>query len=270
MSSSPAAFTALTKIAKDTLSGYGFDQHKFSLKGTKCGDCAVTYNGTVNGDAFKGDIQAVYDVSDDVATTFTIDNNQHLNAKVAWKASDDIKVTASGLSTDFDKAKVAVDFANENLNLKTNSTLSATPNIDISATTAFSDIVVGASISVNGGETSLSKWAAGAAYTSGDYQIGGVYNGSNLTAHGAYKVDNSKTAAAELIYGIDNDTMSYAIGCEEKISGGKAKCKIASSGLCSFLWSTKVSDQANVTSSYQFDTTGSSSAKFGVKIDLSA
>jgi len=266
----PAAFSSISKIAKDTLGGYSFDSHKFSLKGSKIGDFGVTYNGKVNGDDFKGDVSADYAVNDDVKTTFAMDNNQQLTAKVAWKASDDLKVTASGLSTEFDNAKVNVDFANDNVNVKTTSTLAATPNIDIAVTTAISDFVVGASIGVNGAEASLSKWSAGAAYTTSDYQLGGVYNGSNLTAHGAYKIDDDKTAAAEVVYGIDNDTCNYALGYETKLTGGKAKAKMASSGLCSFLWATKVSDQANVTSSYQFDTTGNSAAKYGFKIDLSA
>ncbi len=178
----------------------------------------------------------------------------------------------TGSLPDQSSAKLTVDYAIPHLTLKTAVGLTATPKVDIAATTGVEGIVVGGDVGYDTSKGSITRWALAAGYTKADYQAVLMLTDRGETVKASYtqNVDAGTTVGAEVIRSLTKETTAFTLGYAKKLdSGALIKTRLDNTGLTSVLYEQELQPKTTVALSSQFDATDLNKApKFGVAFGL--
>jgi hypothetical protein len=186
-----------------------------------------------------------------------------------------LKLTVSGTLPDPDSAKIGLDYSRPNITLKSASTLTSSPKVDISATTGFlvngQDVVAGAETGYDTAKGAITGYKLGLGYTAADYQASVTVNDKNeLTTLLAHNVSHDLTVGAEVVRSLSNAETALSAGVARRLpSGALQKVKVAHTGLVQVLHEQVLEGKSIVALSGQFDAKDLSKApKYGIAVDF--
>jgi voltage-dependent anion channel protein 2 len=268
------AFGDIGKSAKEILTGgrdgvFQFDQKvtmatrtadgvalTFTAKKTDKTDLAVktAYN------TKHYALDAVFNTSDKVAVNSSLMN-----------LAPGLKVSTSITLPDLSSGKATVDYAFPYLNLKSTVGLNSAPAIDVSAATAYKNMLLGGEAGYDTAKSALTKWNVAVGYHAADSQLAAfVNNGNNVKLLLAHKVSSTRSIGAEIAKNVSGSTTSFAVATEQRLaSGGLLKFKIDNAGIASGLYEQKLTTGEKYSLSGQIDTLNlSKPPKMGFAVDL--
>lgn len=186
-----------------------------------------------------------------------------------------LKVGVAGVLPDPESAKLAMDYVVPHLTLKSSSTLTATPKVDVSATTRFAirgqDVIGGGDISYDTAKGAISKWTLGLGYTAADYSVAALLNDKqDVTALVAHGVRSDLTVGTEIVRNLSSGETALSAGVARRLpSGALQKVKVAHTGVVSVLHEQALEGKSKIALSGQFDATDLTKApKYGVGVDF--
>lgn len=157
------AFADIGKAAKGLLSGdkatgtFQFDP-KLSVSSTTSSGVVFTVSATQKGDKVEPSLKAAYSTK-----KYSIDTVSDAAGKVTVSASANdvapgVKISTSVVVPDISTAKLTIDYSMPYLALKGGFGLNATPIVDLSASTGYQSIVLGAETSYDPAKSTLTKY----------------------------------------------------------------------------------------------------------------
>ena len=186
-----------------------------------------------------------------------------------------VTVGVSGALPDVQSAKLAVDYVAPHVTVKSSTSLTAAPKVDVALTTAFAThartVVGGADVSYDAAKGSITKWAIGSGYTAADYQLAAVLNDKqDVSLLVAHNVRSDLTVGAEVVRNLGSADTSLSAAVQRRLSSGALqKIKVQHTGLVSVLHEQVLEGKSKVTLSGQFDAKDLSKApKYGLGLDL--
>lgn len=186
-----------------------------------------------------------------------------------------LKVTVSGTLPDPESAKLGLDYVQPHITVKSATTLTSSPKVDISATTGFlvngQDVVAGAEAGYDTAKGAVTGWKLGVGYTAADYQTSVTLNDKNdLTTLLAHSVSGDLTVGAEVVRNLTSTDTALSAGVSRRLpSGALQKVKVQHTGLVSVLHEQVLEGKSIVALSGQFDAKDLSKApKYGIAVDF--
>jgi voltage-dependent anion channel protein 2 len=182
----------------------------------------------------------------------------------------------SGALPDQSSGKLTLDYAVPNLTLKSSTTLTSNPVVNVAASTGYKGGVFGVSGVYDSKSASVSSWEAAAGYTSLDYQVAASLNNSDLAKLAyTHNLDRSASVGAEVSKKVTDSAESptkFTVGYAKRLQGGGlAKARLDNAGIAALLYSAEVQPNTKVTHAVQFDVTNPNTPpKYGFALDLKA
>lgn len=184
-----------------------------------------------------------------------------------------LAVSLTGALPDIAAAKLGLDYLRPHLTAKATVGLSATPKVELSATSGVRDVAFGVSGAYDAAKGAVSAWSAGASLTRPDFQASAVLLdlGKTVKLGYAHNVDAATVAGAEVTRALDGGAETvFAVGYGKRLpSGALAKVRAESTGLTSLLYEQELSPLSRLALCSQFDATNlDKPPKVGVNIAL--
>ena len=116
-----------------------------------------------------------------------------------------LAVSLTGALPDIAAAKLGLDYLRPHLTAKATVGLSATPKVELSATSGVRDVAFGVSGAYDAAKGAVSAWSAGASLTRPDFQASAVLLdlGKTVKLGYAHNVDAATVAGAEVTRALD-------------------------------------------------------------------
>ncbi|KAG2495976.1 hypothetical protein HYH03_005905 [Edaphochlamys debaryana] len=273
----PTAFADIGKAAKGLLSGdkatgsFQFDP-KLSVTSTTSSGVALTATAVQKADKVEATLKAAY-----AAKKYSVDVALGADNKVTATASlnevaPGVKLSSSIVVPDVTTAKVTLDYGMPYLSLKSTIGLTATPVVDIAASTGYQSFVLGGEASIDTAKSALTKYNVALGYHAADFQVAALLADQAKTVKLSYShnLTPASTVGAEVVRKLATSDTTFALAYARKLStGALAKFKLENSGLLSALYETKLASGEKVTGSLQLQATNLSAApKYGFAVDL--
>jgi len=222
------------------------------------------------------DLKATYDNPRYKVITTLLQTTGKLGVALTAKdVAPGVSLGVSGTLPDADSGKLALDYTAPHITLKSSTSLTSAPKVDISATTRFNvkgrDVIGGGEVAYDAAKGSLSSWRLGFGYTALDYQVAATLSDKNdVTALIAHSVRPDVTVGAEVVRNLDSyDTSLTAAVSRRLASGALQKIKVQHTGIVSVLHEQTLEGKSKVTLSGQFDAKDLGKApKYGVGVDF--
>jgi voltage-dependent anion channel protein 2 len=182
----------------------------------------------------------------------------------------------SGALPDQSSGKLTADYAVPNLTLKSSTTLTSNPVVNVAASTGYKGGVFGVSGVYDSKSGTISSWEAAAGYTSLDYQVAVNVNNADIAKLAyTHNLDRSASVGAEVSKKITDSAESptkFTVGYAKRLQGGGlGKLRLDNSGLASLLYSAEVQPGTKLTHTVAFDVTNPNTPpKYGFALDLKA
>lgn len=270
-----AAFSSLGANARDLL--YGGKTAKFQfdkvLNVTSKTADGVEFNVSAVGkeDKVEMALKGTY-----VGPKYTVVSTLAQSGKLAVAASykelaPGLNVGITGTVPDPDSGKLQLDYSIPHVTLKTSSTLTAAPKVDVAASTGFEGVTVGGEASYDTAKAAVTKWTVGLGYTAADYQAALLYSDKSIaTALIAHKVTADTIIGAEVVRDLPNSTTTFSTGLSKVLDGGAlAKLKLDNKGMVSVLYEQELKARTRLAVSGQFNALNLNEApKFGFGYDI--
>lgn len=177
-----------------------------SLKKKKKKNCQVFTATTVRkDDTVENALKAAYKTGRvGLAATLGAGGALSATASVADVAPG-LAVSLTGALPDIAAAKLGLDYLRPHLTAKATVGLSATPKVELSATSGVRDVAFGVSGAYDAAKGAVSAWSAGASLTRPDFQASAVLLdlGKTVKLGYAHNVDAATVAGAEVTRALD-------------------------------------------------------------------
>lgn len=274
-------FADIGRTAKDVLVGGRegvFQFNNVATVSTRTADGVdFAIKGVHRDGALATDLKGTYDTSryKFVATLAQATGKLGLAASVK-NVAPGVTLGLSGTIPDVESGKLAVEYLGPHINLKSATSLSAAPKVDVAATSAFlvkgRSVVAGADVSYDAAKGAISKWAVGMGYTAADYQVATLYNEKQeLSVLIAHSVRPDLTVGAEVVKNMgEAGATSLTAAVQRRLAtGALQKVKVQHSGIVSVMHEQTLEGKSKVAISGQFDSKDLNNApKYGVAFDL--
>eukprot|EP00877_Chromochloris_zofingiensis_P004036 jgi/Chrzof1/13633/Cz08g05060.t1 len=271
------AFYDIGKAAKDVLLGskegvFQFDQ-KFSVATKTADGVALTVAAVNKGD--KADLSlrtvynyknygltAIFNTSDKVAVTASIDN-----------IAPGLKATLSATLPDSSSGKLAVDYINPYVNVRSTIGLTSSPKVTLAAASGVQNIIYGGEATFDTAKSVLSGYSVGVGYHAADSQFAAMLADRLETVKimAAHNVSRDKSLAVEISRPVRGGDVDFNVGVQKRLDNGALlKAKIDNRGLLSALYEQRLATGEKFALTSQLDTlnVGAKPAKVGVAFEL--
>ncbi|GFR44683.1 hypothetical protein Agub_g5980 [Astrephomene gubernaculifera] len=271
------AFADIGKAAKGLLGGdkatgtFQFDP-KVSVSSTTSSGVSLTASATQKADKVEATLKAAYSTkkySVDVA----IDPSSKVTASASVsEVAPGIKLSLSTVVPDPKTAKLTLDYSMPYLALKSTIGLTATPVVDLAASTGYQSFVLGAETSYDTAKSALSKYNVALGYHAADFQVAALLadQAKTLKLSYAHNLTPVSTVGAEVTRKLSSSDTTFALAYARKLkSGALTKVKLDGTGLLSALYETKLTSGEKIAGSLQLQATDlSKPVKYGFAVDL--
>lgn len=271
------SFADIGKAPKDLLAGgkatgsFQFDP-KLTISSTTTSGVAFTATLVQKADKLDSSLKAAYstkkysvDVALDPANKVTV------SASLS-EVAPGVKLSSSVVLPDPASAKLGLEYAMPYLSLKSTVGLTATPVLDVAASTGYQNIVLGGEASYDTAKGLLSKYNFALGYHAPDFQVAALLSDKLGTAKVSYShnLNTTSSVGAEVTRKLATSDTTFALAYARKLTNGAlTKVKVDGSGLLSALYETKLPSGEKVSSSVQLKATDlSKPLKYGFSLDL--
>ena len=273
-----AAYADIGKGAKEVLSGsregvFQFDQ-KLTASSKTADGVALTLTAINKGGekvdlalrsayAYKNySLSAVFNATDKVAVTAAVD-----------KIAPGLKATLSATLPDSSSAKLAADYVNPYVNLKTTVGLTSQPKVSVAAASFVKNVLFGAEATFDTAKSALSGYSAGLGYHAGDSQFALtlVDKFETLKVAVSHNVSRDSALGAEFSRPVSGGDVAFTLGLARRLANGAlVKAKVDNKGLASALYEQKLASGEKIVLSSQLDTLNLNGKppKVGLAFDL--
>lgn len=271
------AFADVGKSAREILTGtrdgvFQFDQ-KVTLTSKTADGVALTLVGVNKGSKTDLSLRTVY-------------NYKNYGINALFNASDKVTVVAhvdnvapglraalSATLPDAQSGKLAVDYVNPYLNVKTTVGLTTSPKVTVAASSGVKNLVYGVEGSFDTAKSTLSAYNLALGYNAGDSQLAAQLTDKleTLKLAVAHNITRDKSIAAEITRPVKGGDVAVTLGILRRLDNGAlVKAKIDQAGLLSALYEQKLAGGEKLVVSTQFDTLNTSNAapKVGFALEL--
>lgn len=270
------AFSDIGKTAKELLYGgrQGTFQYNKSLTVSSVTADGVEFSATAlnKDDKLDTSLKATYRSGNYSLTTGVGTAGKVTLSGSASNIAPGLSATVSGSLPDQSSAKLAVDYSVPYLTLKSAVGMTASPKVDVSATTGYEGTVLGGDLGYDTNKGAITRWSVAAGYTAADYQAALVLTDLGETVKFSYAqhVDPTATVGAEVIRSLTKETTAFTLGYAKKLEGGAlAKIRLENTGVTSVLYEQELHAKTVVALSGQFDATNLDKApKFGMAFNM--
>jgi len=226
--------------------------------------------------AVTSDMKASYETNRyKIITTLAQASGKLGVALTAKEFAPGVNLGVAGTLPDTDSGKISLDYVAPHITLKSASTLTAAPKVDVSATTRFDvkgrAVIGGGEVGYDAAKGAMTGWKLGFAYSALDYQVAATLNDkSDVTALIAHSVRSDVTVGAEVVRNLNSSETALAAGVSRRLpSGALQKVKVQHTGIVSVLHEQALEGKSKVTLSGQFDAKDLNKApKYGVGFDF--
>ncbi|PNH06790.1 Mitochondrial outer membrane protein porin 6 [Tetrabaena socialis] len=271
------AFGDIGKAAKGLLGGdkatgtFQFDP-KLSVSSTTSSGVAFTATATQKGETVAATLKAAYSTK-----KYSVDAAVDPSGKVTASASiselaPGVKLSSSAVVPDISTAKLTLDYVMPYAAAKATFGLTATPVVDLSASTGYQAFVLGAETSYDTAKSAVTKYNFALGYHAADFQFAALLSDQLKTLKLSYmhSLTSTSTVGAEVSRKLASGDTAFTLAYARKLTNGAlTKFKLDGSGLLSALYETKLATGEKVTGSLQLQATElSKPAKYGFAVDL--
>lgn len=179
-----------------------------------------------------------------------------------------LKLVLAGNPVDASSLKGTVEYGNGLVNSKFVSALTATPKLDITASTKLSEVLVGGTATFDTASAKLSKYALGAGWAHKDHTVSVFAEDQLATVRALVSSQVRNVAvAAELKYKLSGGGLEAATGAQWNSGALKMKAKVSTKGVLELATESKLGPHT-ATACGQFNALKGGDAKLGVSIDF--
>ncbi|KXZ46183.1 hypothetical protein GPECTOR_46g252 [Gonium pectorale] len=273
----PVAFADIGKAAKGFLGGdkptgsFQFDP-KLSVSSTTSSGVKIDISAVQKAEKVDATLKAAYSTKK-YSVDVSVDPSNKVQATASVnEVAPGIKLTTSAVVLDPSTAKLTLDYSMPYLALKSTLGLTATPVVDVAASTGYQNVVLGGEASYDTAKSALTKYNFAVGYHAADFQIAALLADQLKTLKLSYyhNLTSTSSVGAEVTRKLADSSTAVALAYGRKLSNGAlTKFKLEGSGVLSALYETKLATGEKVAGSLQLQATDlSKPVKYGFAVDL--
>jgi len=270
------AFGDVGKAAREVLFGtkdgvFQYDQ-RFALTSKTADGVALTLLAINKGDKTDLSLRTVYNYKK-YGINALFNTSDRVTVATHADVAPGLRATLSATLPDTQSGKLALDYVNPYVNIKSHVGLNTSPKVTLAAASGFKSFVYGAEASYDTAKSTLSAYNVALGYHAGDSQLAAVLTDKldTLRLYAAHNISRDQSIAAEITRPIKGGDVNVQLGILKRLDNGAlVKAKIDNNGILSALYEQRMSSGEKLVLSTQLDTlnTSNKGPKVGFALDL--